>query len=163
MRQHVSNHPSVLFVCTGNIFRSMVAEYAMRAQLGWQGHYRVESAGTEARPQSIHPVVRARLIQKGIDPFGHVQRRLTENLIERVTLIIAMGDDHRAHLFQQFGCEVPLYNQVSIGAEVPILDLHEAIPNWQCELERAREYVESVVDHIWDSTPALIARLPHFL
>lgn len=163
MKQRSSITPSVLFICTGNIFRSMVAEYALRAHLSGQDQYHVQSAGTEARPQSIHPVVRALLIHKGIDPAGHIQQKLSEELVERVTLVIAMGDDHRAHMFQRFGRQVPLYNQVSLGTENPILDLHEAIPNWECELEKARKYVESVVDHIWNSTPRLIARLPQFL
>ena len=57
---------SIIFVCTGNIFRSMVAEYAVREQIGSPHQYRVESAGIEAKPQTIHPVIRARLIGCGI-------------------------------------------------------------------------------------------------
>ncbi len=154
---------SILFVCTGNIFRSMVAEYALHAQFGTGHPYRVESAGIEAKPQIIHPVIRARLVQKGIDPVEHVQRKLTQELIDRVDLIIAMGHDHREWIQQRFGCKVPLFNQVSFGMEVPILDLHEALPNWEHDMEAARAYVESVVDHIWGAAPALVARLPHFL
>lgn len=154
---------SILFVCTGNIFRSMVAEYAVRAQFGSESQYLVESAGIEAKPQTIHPVIRARLIQKGADPSAHVQRTLTQEVIERIDLIIAMGQDHREFIQRRFGRTVPLFNEVSFGRETPILDLHEALPNWEHDLGRAREYVESVVDHIWDATPALVARLPHFL
>jgi protein-tyrosine phosphatase len=154
---------SILFVCTGNIFRSLVAEHAVRAQLGTKGLYLVESAGIEAKPQTIHPAIRTRLIQKGADPSAHVQRKLTQELIERVDLIIAMGQDHREFILQSFGRRVPLFNEVSFGRETPILDLHEALPNWEQDLERARDYVESVVDHIWDAVPALVARLPHFL
>lgn len=154
---------SILFVCTGNIFRSMVAEYAARAQFGSQSHYLIESAGIEAKPQAIHPVIRARLIQKGADPSAHVQRKLTQELVDRIDLIIAMGHDHRECIQRRFGRTVPLFNEVSFGRETPILDLHEALPNWEHDPERARDYVESVVDHIWDAAPALMARLPHFL
>jgi protein-tyrosine phosphatase len=153
----------ILFVCTGNIFRSLVAEYAVRAQLGTRAPYLVQSAGIEAKPQTIHPVIRSRLTQKGADPSGHVQRKLTQEVIEQVDLVIAMGQDHREFIQQRFGCKVPLFNEVSFGRATPILDLHEALPNWEQDLERARDYVESVVDHIWDAAPALVARLPHFL
>jgi protein-tyrosine phosphatase len=154
--------PSILFVCTGNIFRSMAAEHALRAQLRRHSPYLVGSAGIEAKPQSVHPIVRARLIHKGIDPAGHVQRRLTGELIQDAALIIAMGHDHQAHIAQAFGRHAPLFNQVSSGSETPILDLHEALPHWERDLEAAKAYLESIVDHIWNVTPTLIARLPQF-
>lgn len=154
---------SILFVCTGNIFRSLVAEYAVRAQLGSKSPYCVGSAGIEAKPQTIHPVILDRLVQRGADPSAHVQRKLTQEVIERVDLIIAMGVDHRDYIQRQFGRRVPLFNEVSLGRETPILDLHEALPDWERDLEHARDYVESVIEHIWDTAPALVARLPHFL
>ncbi|HWF59651.1 MAG TPA: low molecular weight phosphatase family protein [Nitrospira sp.] len=153
---------SILFVCTGNVFRSMAAEYALRAQLGQQSSYRVESAGTEAKPKTIHPVISNRLIQKGTDPSAHVPQALTKAVIDRNDLIIAMGLGHREFIQKQFGLNVPLFNEVSVGEDTPILDLHEALPDWERDIEEARAYVESVIDHIWESVPALIARLPHF-
>lgn len=154
---------SILFVCTGNVFRSVVAEYAVRAQIGSHDQYLVESAGIEAKPQSIHPVIRLRLLQKGADPSAHVQQKLTQELIQRIDLIIAMGEDHQKFIQRRFGRTVPLFYEVSHGNVAPILDLHEALPDWEDNLDRAREYVESVVDHIWNAAPALVARLPHFL
>ena len=53
-------------------------------------------------------------------------------------------------------------NEVSFGEKTPILDLHEALPDWERDIDEARAYVEWVIDHIWESVPALIARLPHF-
>lgn len=154
---------SILFVCAGNIFRSMAAEYAVRAQIGLENLYLIQSAGIAAKPQTIHPVIRVRLIQKGADPSAHVQRMLTQDVIDRVDLIIAMGQDHREFIQRTFGRTVPLFNEVSFGQETPILDLHEAIPDWERDLGKARDYVESVVDHIWNAAPTLVARLPHFL
>ena len=44
----------VLFVCTGNIFRSLTAEYALRAALRDSGReIVVESAGTEDFPHVV--------------------------------------------------------------------------------------------------------------
>jgi protein-tyrosine phosphatase len=153
---------SILFVCTGNIFRSVAAEYALRAQLGEQSSYRIESAGIEAKPKKIHPVISNRLIQKGIDPSAHVPQALTKQLVKRNDLIIAMGLGHREFIHKQFGVKVPLFNEVSVGKDTPILDLHEALPDWERDIVEARAYVESVIDHIWESIPALIGRLAQF-
>ena len=153
---------SILFVCTGNVFRSVAAEYAVRAQSDPQTCYRVESAGIKASPQSVPLVVCHPLIQKGIDPSAHIPQALTKELIDRVDLIIAMSLNHREFIQRQFGLTVPLFNEVSLGKETPILDLHEALPDWERDLVQARDYVQSVIDHIWASVPALMARLSQF-
>lgn len=153
---------SILFVCTGNVFRSMAAEYALRAQLGQPSPYRVGSAGIEAKSQKLHPVITNRLTLKGIDPSAHVPRVLTKELIDQNDLIIAMGLGHREFIQARFGLTVPLFNQVSLGEESPILDLHEALPYWERDVVEARAYVESVIDHIWESIPSLLTRLSQF-
>ena len=154
---------SILFVCTGNIFRSMVAEFAVRAQIGRQAAYRVGSAGTIAKPQTIHPIISHRLIQKGADPSAHTQRLLTQQLIHDANLIVAMSHTHREFIQQRFGVTVPLFNEMSLGKDTSILDLHEALPEWEQDVERARAYLEAVTDHIWNAAPSFIARLPMFL
>jgi protein-tyrosine phosphatase len=53
--------PSILFVCTGNIFRSLTAEYALKAMLDPRSPIHVSSAGTVALLQAMHPDVRAYL------------------------------------------------------------------------------------------------------
>ena len=153
---------SILFVCTGNVFRSMAAEYALRTQLGEQSTYRVGSAGIDAKPGAIHPVIVNRLIAKGTNPSAHIPRALTKRLVKQHDIIIAMGLGHREFIQKRFGLKVPLFNEVSFGKETPILDLHEAIPDWERDIVEARAYVESVIDHIWEAVPELMTRLPHF-
>lgn len=153
---------SILFVCTGNIFRSLVAEWALRAQLGEDHRYLIGSAGIQAEPQAVHPVVRAHLLEKGVDPAGHVQRKVTEDLLAEVRLLVAMGEDHRLYLARTFGRHAVLFNEAAGRSFRPILDLHEALPDWQQDARAAHAYVQSVIDHIWEATPALIARLPQF-
>jgi len=154
---------SILFICTGNVFRSVVAEYALRARLGPQTRFIICSAGIEVRPQPMHPMILDYLRAKGADPSAHVQRKLTRELLESVDLAVAMGFDHRDFIREQFGLDVPLFNQVCFEKEEPVLDVHEAMPDWQSNMDQARAYVQSVVDHIWNSTPALLARLPYYI
>lgn len=151
---------SILFICTGNIFRSMVAEYALKARLGSDSGYVIGSAGIEAKPQLVHPVIRARLLEKGIDVSRHVQRKLTRELLEEADLAVAMGLDHQGFVRRHFNRDVPLFNEVCHHKVEPVLDLHEAIPDWQNDHEAARRYALSVIDHIWHSIPALLVRLP---
>ena len=151
---------SVLFICTGNVFRSVTAEYALRTRMGPEMRLLVGSAGIEAKPQSLHPLIIEYLRAKGADPSAHVQRKLTSELLESVDLAVAMGFDHRDFIREQFGRDVPLFNQVCFEKEEPVLDVHEAMPDWQSNMDEARAYVQSVVDHIWEATPALLARLP---
>lgn len=140
---------SVLFVCTGNIFRSVTAEYALKARLGAGTSYVVSSAGIDAKAQSMHEWVLARLREKGADPTSHVQRQLTEKLVAAADLVIAMGRNHQAFIREEYGQDVPLFNQICLGHDKPILDLHEAIPDWETDPERARAYVCSVIDTVW--------------
>jgi protein-tyrosine phosphatase len=150
---------SVLFVCTGNIFRSVTAEYALKARLGTGMSCVVSSAGIDAKPQSVHNWVQTRLREKGADPTTHVQRQLTRELVEAADLVIAMGRNHQVFVREQFGRDVPLFNQACLGHDQPILDLHEVMPDWETDPERARAYVWSVIDVIWATAPALLPRL----
>jgi protein-tyrosine phosphatase len=45
----------VLFVCTGNIFRSLTAEYVLRRELGPNSRIVVASAGTDDYPHVVAP------------------------------------------------------------------------------------------------------------
>ena len=150
---------SVLFVCTGNIFRSVTAEYALKTRLGPGTSCVVGSAGIDVKPQSMHTWVQARLREKGADLTTHVSRQLTKELVEAADLVIAMGRNHQAFVREQYGRDIPLFNQVCLGHDQPILDLHEVMPNWESDPEQARSYVCSVIDVIWATAPALLPRL----
>ncbi|MCX5724998.1 MAG: hypothetical protein NTX84_10915 [Nitrospirae bacterium] len=150
---------SVLFVCTANIFRSVTAEYALKVRLGSHRSCVVSSAGIHVTPQPMHDWVAARLREKGADPTTHVQRQLTGELVEAADLIVAMGRDHQDFIREQFGREAPLFNQVCLGQDKPILDLHEVMPEWAADPEQARAYVWSVMDAIWVTAPAILSRL----
>ena len=115
------NLQSVLFVCTGNIFRSVTAEYALKARLGSDMSHVISSAGIDVKPQSMHAWVQARLREKGADLTTHIPRRLTRELVESADLVIAMGRNHQLFVREQFGRDVPLFNQVCLGHDQPIV------------------------------------------
>lgn len=155
--------PSVLFICTGNIFRSMIAEHALRAQARASDGIVASSAGTQANPMAMYPVVRYRLMERGIDPTGHVQRKLTRDILEGADLPIAISTDHQAFVRETFGLEIPLFNRVCCGRDEPILDLGEQLPRWQEDPEAADAYVRGMVDTIWEAIPHLVANMHEFV
>ena len=152
--------PTILFVCTGNVFRSVTAEYALKARMDMSGPYRIQSAGIVAKPQSLHPFVRDRLHERGVDTSGHIPRRLTRAMLDEAEYVIAMGWDHRDAIHRMSGRLVPLFNQVCLSRDEPVWDLHEVLPQWEHNPEQARAYVESVIRHIWCVAPLVVSRLP---
>jgi protein-tyrosine-phosphatase len=141
----------------------MTAEYALKARLDPQSRMRVSSAGTVAIPQEMHPDVRAYLLQRGMDPSPHQQRRVSAELLSASDLVIAMSTDHQSLLFETFEYRAPLFNEVCHRRSVPLLDLWEAIPTWETDLEAARTYAFHVMEYIWASIPCLLQNLGKYL
>jgi protein-tyrosine-phosphatase len=141
----------------------MTAEYALRARLDPRSPIRVSSAGTVALPQEMHPDVRASLVQRGVDPSPHQQRRVSAELLHATDLVIAMSTDHRAFLLNTFRYRAPLFNDVCHGRSEPLLDVWEAILTWETDHDAARNYAFQVMDYIWASIPCLLQNLRRYL
>lgn len=91
----------ILFVCTGNLCRSVIAERLTRrglhARLGpaacW---FRVTSAGTAALDGCpVHPYTAEALSWLGADADGVVSHTLTAADVDAADLILAAGQEHR--------------------------------------------------------------------
>ncbi|HXJ59185.1 MAG TPA: ribose 5-phosphate isomerase B [Verrucomicrobiae bacterium] len=86
---------TILFVCTGNICRSPMAEGLFRHAVKGRTEFEVLSAGVgalEGMPPSEH-AVRA-LRELGIDIAGHRSRMLTPELVHRADYIFGMTHSH---------------------------------------------------------------------
>ncbi|WP_436762426.1 hypothetical protein [Streptosporangium sp. V21-05] len=87
----------VLFVCTGNICRSPLAERLTRSALGPCPALQVISAGTHARP-GLEMTAHARrtLVRLGGDPEGFGARLLVPGLVADADLVLTATGGHRA-------------------------------------------------------------------
>jgi protein-tyrosine-phosphatase len=93
---------TVLFVCTGNICRSAIAERLGRAQLtaaleSDAGAVRLHSAGTRAVVGSgMHPMSASVARDLGGDPDGFLSRQLTDEHVRSADLVLTMTREHRS-------------------------------------------------------------------
>ncbi|MFW5852816.1 MAG: hypothetical protein ACOCUR_02200 [Nanoarchaeota archaeon] len=149
---------NVLFVCTGNIFRSMSAEYCAKhvARSMDLQNIQFSSAGTSAELQNAHPKTLDMLNAFGIKDINHTQRKLSKEIIKENDIIIAMGEDHKEFIKNKFGIDALLYNEVALGDKSGILDIHEQYPDWFKEPEKAEIHIENTLDHIYSTMPKFI-------
>jgi len=93
----------VVFVCTGNVCRSPMAEYLLKARLGVGSEWSVCSAGVLAgygMPASAQAVEALR--ERDIDMTEHRSRPVDWSLVEAASLIVVMTAGHREQMLRQY-------------------------------------------------------------
>ena len=91
-RHALAVSPHVIFLCTGNAARSVMAGVMLEA---YGAEVRVTTAGThviEHQPMSIR--TRAALGAVGLEVPDHRSRQLTESHIDDADLVVAMAAEH---------------------------------------------------------------------
>jgi RpiB/LacA/LacB family sugar-phosphate isomerase len=86
---------TILFLCTGNVCRSPMAEGLFRHAIKSRGEFRIVSAGlgaVDGEPPTNHSVQAMREI--GIDISGQRSRALTAELVRSADLILGMTHSH---------------------------------------------------------------------
>jgi len=95
--------PSVLFVCTGNLHRSPMAEFLFKNKLEDPSDWRITSAGTYTRnglPTSRE--VLTVLETYGINATSHRTKIITEALIQDHNLVLCLASNHKEALRAEF-------------------------------------------------------------
>ena len=92
----------ILFVCTGNSCRSVMAEYLLKKEFGDRKDVMVSSAGTgvyfptTASSEAVHV-----LKDEGIEAYDHLSRPVTNMLLKSSDLIFVMTRSHRSQVLER--------------------------------------------------------------
>jgi len=149
----------ILFVCTGNIFRSLTAEYALRRELGASSALAVASAGTDDYPHVVRPNVRDYLLAKGLDVRAHRRRAVTAEMVAEARHVIAMSTDHQRFLRERFGVPAPVFLEACGGACEALPDIEEVVLDYRTNSAAVDAHVRRTIDTIIELTPRLARRL----
>jgi len=93
--RHYDPGIDILFVCTGNICRSPIAEALLRARLEAVGApAQVSSGGLLFDGRGAEPGAVAALARDGLDLTSHVSRTITAEMVSQADLVITMEYRH---------------------------------------------------------------------
>ncbi len=111
----------VIFVCTGNVCRSPMAEYILRLRLGEKSGWKSSSAGLMApigSPASREAV--QALADWGVDLTPHRSRQFSRDMVQRAAQILVMTEAHKdaiVHSFPEAEGKVFLLKSFSPGGK----------------------------------------------
>lgn len=115
---------NILFVCTDNFTRSVIAEFCMKDYLKKTNNARVivASAGIRAnsdisRYSKIHFNIMGEM---GIDTSAFKRMQFDETCFENFHVIIGMSDLHRDYIKQQYNRDIHLFNELFNGQPTPV-------------------------------------------
>jgi protein-tyrosine phosphatase len=137
-----------LFVCTGNIFRSLTAHRALAGLLADRPDIAIASAGTVDYPHVVWPYVGGYLRKKGFDVSDHRRRTLTQAIVDESDLVVAMSTDHQACIRERFGREAPLFLEVCGHGSEWLPDIHEVVQDWERNQAGTEAHIRATIDRI---------------
>lgn len=92
----------ILFVCTGNSCRSVMAEYLLKSMLAGRQDVEVTSAGTGVFLQTTASSETVSILkEEGIDAAHHLSRAIHSILLKKSDLIIVMTRGHRQQVLER--------------------------------------------------------------
>jgi len=150
----------ILFICTGNVFRSYCAElcfndYAIKHHLDW----RAESAGTFEKTQDyVDPALLKALKELGIKATDRRPRKVSKEILGKADMVIAIADYHQAYLKENFGIEAPLFNEL-IGNHGSVPDIDDVIDGHHEKRDEVENHLWKTARYIHESVPLIAAGL----
>lgn len=152
----------ILFVCTGNVFRSMTAEKCFNDYIKkeWINWWTADSAGTfEAKQDYVDAVVLRSLIKLGINASQHKPKRITKDLIEEADIVIAMASSHKYFIKRAFKVNIPLFNEIFKNESTSVDDQDDVVDDKYTQREEAAKYLAETVKYLHDAMPDFVKNI----
>jgi protein-tyrosine-phosphatase len=153
----------ILFVCTGNVFRSLSAKYLLDEFLKEKGinNVFVDSAGIIAKPQNLIFSVVSELGLLSVDIKDHKQKKLTQEMICNYDLVVAISKNHQKFIKDNFNLNVPLFLEIVKNKKEDIKDNREVLDNLNGWAEDM--YNKSIVRKIYRYIPEFYNNFEKFI
>jgi protein-tyrosine phosphatase len=115
---------NILFVCTDNFTRSVIAEFCMKDYLKKTNNtsINVASAGIRAnsdisRYSNVHFTI---MEDMGIDTSEFKRTQFDESCLEKFDIVIGMSVLHKDFIKQHYNIDICLFNEVFNGKQTPV-------------------------------------------
>jgi tRNA threonylcarbamoyl adenosine modification protein (Sua5/YciO/YrdC/YwlC family) len=100
--ERITQKKTILFVCTGNSCRSVMAEYLLKSRIQGRDDIEVLSAGTGVFLRSTASADTLSVLrEEGIDAQNHLAQPLNTILLKKADLIIVMTRAHRQQVLER--------------------------------------------------------------
>lgn len=145
-----------MFICTGNIFRSLSAEQCFKQYLADQNitGWKVGSAGIIAEQANQDPkavTVRASL---GVANPPHRQRKVSQEILDAYDIVVCMAQNHMDFLAGEFGYkQALLFNTLALGENTSVFDIEDVVPDYKTNRAAVEEMIEGTIRSIHAKIP----------
>ncbi|RKL64745.1 hypothetical protein CR203_24580 [Salipaludibacillus neizhouensis] len=147
---------NILFVCTDNFTRSVIAEFCMKDYLKTTKNNSVNVASSGIRANSdiskyssIHFDIMKEI---GIDTSDFKRTQFDEIFFKKFDVIIGMSELHKVYIKQRYNRDICLFNEILNGQQTPV---NIGSP----DSEDFFEQMSQLVRYINHSVPYLIRNL----
>jgi protein-tyrosine phosphatase len=149
----------ILFVCSGNIFRSVTAEHCLKKYLrennikGWS----VSSSGTSEDASLKYPYFVEKMCEMSMgDVTKHKRRQLIKEHLDNSDFVIAMAPYHVHFIKEKFNnTDVYLFTELVGDGSSGVYDIGEI----EGDVRTKDEVIDDTIDYICSRTPDLFRTL----
>ncbi len=158
------NNLTILFICTGNVFRSVCSKYIFEKKLFENNinNIKVLSAGISKnigkRERQIDPVVKEELFKLNIDPYNHERKLVTQKMIDNSDIIITMTKKQKEYIEKNFNKQSILFNKICFSEDTDFLDEFEKYSSSTTQ-EEINNYLRECVKKINEGISLLFVNL----